>query len=112
MYSALKRDGKPLYEYARQGIELDRPARKVTIHALELLQFNGLEAEIFVECSKGTYIRTLAQVIGRPLGCGAHLNALRRARSEEHTSEHQSLMRISYAAFCLNTQKNTQQKPT
>src|SRR3546814_15052936 len=46
MYSALKRDGKPLYEYARQGIELDRPARKVTIHALELLQFNGLEAEI------------------------------------------------------------------
>src|SRR5690606_18921730 len=65
MYSALKRDGKPLYEYARQGIELDRPARKVTIHALELLQFNGLEAEISVECSKGTYIRTLAQDIGR-----------------------------------------------
>ncbi|NYT86576.1 tRNA pseudouridine(55) synthase TruB [Pollutimonas harenae] len=80
MYSALKRDGKPLYEYARQGIELERPARKVTIHALELLQFNGLEAEILVECSKGTYIRTLAQDIGRQLGCGGHLKALRRIR--------------------------------
>src|SRR5690606_28026020 len=80
MYSALKRDGKPLYEYARQGIELDRPARKVTIHALELLQFNGLEARISVECSKGTYIRTLAQDIGRQLGCGAHLIALQRTR--------------------------------
>lgn len=78
MYSALKRDGKPLYEYARQGIELDRPARKITIHKLELLSLDGLEAEIAVQCSKGTYIRTLAQDIGRRLGCGAHLKALRR----------------------------------
>ncbi|MDS1142117.1 tRNA pseudouridine(55) synthase TruB [Pusillimonas sp. SM2304] len=80
MYSALKRDGKPLYEYARQGIELDRPARQVTIHELELLKFDGLEADILVHCSKGTYIRTLAQDIGRQLGCGAHLKALRRTR--------------------------------
>ncbi|MGB6105020.1 MAG: tRNA pseudouridine(55) synthase TruB [Pusillimonas sp.] len=80
MYSALKRDGKPLYEYARQGIELDRPARQVTIHELELLAFDGFEAEISVQCSKGTYIRTLAQDIGRQLGCGAHLKALRRTR--------------------------------
>ena len=78
MYSALKRDGKPLYEYARQGIELDRPPRPVTIYKLELLSLDGLEAEIAVQCSKGTYIRTLAQDIGRQLGCGAHLNALRR----------------------------------
>ena len=78
MYSALKRDGRPLYEYARQGIELDRPARAVTIHKLELLSFTGLEAQIMVQCSKGTYIRTLAQDIGRQLGCGAHLTALRR----------------------------------
>jgi tRNA pseudouridine55 synthase len=78
MYSALKRDGKPLYEYARQGIELDRPPRPITIHKLELLSLSGLEAEIAVECSKGTYIRTLAQDIGRQLGCGAHLKALRR----------------------------------
>jgi tRNA pseudouridine55 synthase len=78
MYSALKRDGKPLYEYARQGIELDRPPRAVTIYKLELLSFTGLEAQIVVQCSKGTYIRTLAQDIGRQLGCGAHLTALRR----------------------------------
>lgn len=78
MYSALKRDGKPLYEYARQGIELERPPRPVTIRSLELLECSGLEAVISVECSKGTYIRTLAEDIGRSLGCGAHLIALRR----------------------------------
>jgi tRNA pseudouridine55 synthase len=78
MYSALKRDGKPLYEYARQGIELDRPPRQVTIHSIEVSSFEPLEAVIAVQCSKGTYIRTLAQDIGRLLGCGAHLKALRR----------------------------------
>lgn len=80
MYSALKRDGKPLYEYARQGIELERPARQVTIHQLEIESFTGQEAQILVRCSKGTYIRTLAQDIGRQLGCGAHLVALRRTQ--------------------------------
>lgn len=80
MYSALKRDGKPLYEYARQGIELERPPRRVTIHRLELLDFDGRQARLLVDCSKGTYIRTLAQDIGRRLGCGAHLIALRRTR--------------------------------
>lgn len=80
MYSALKRDGKPLYEYARQGIELERPPRRVTIHELELLDFDGMTARLLVDCSKGTYIRTLAQDIGRRLGCGAHLHALRRTR--------------------------------
>jgi tRNA pseudouridine55 synthase len=80
MYSALKRDGKPLYEYARKGIELDRPARQVRIHELVLLQCNGDKAVIEVHCSKGTYIRTLAQDIGRALGCFAHLTALRRTR--------------------------------
>ncbi|MDM9561804.1 MULTISPECIES: tRNA pseudouridine(55) synthase TruB [Bordetella] len=78
MYSALKRDGKPLYEYARQGIELERPARQVTIHRIDLLSLSGTQAEIDVACSKGTYIRTLAQDIGRVLGCHAHLAALRR----------------------------------
>ncbi|MFA7668874.1 MAG: tRNA pseudouridine(55) synthase TruB [Burkholderiaceae bacterium] len=80
MYSALKRDGKPLYEYARQGIELERPPRRVTIHRLELLDFDGMQARVLVDCSKGTYIRTLAQDIGRRLGCHAHLTALRRTR--------------------------------
>ncbi len=78
MYSALKRDGKPLYEYARQGIELERPPRQVTIHRIDLLSLSGTRAEIDVACSKGTYIRTLAQDIGRALGCYAHLAALRR----------------------------------
>ncbi|OZI17654.1 tRNA pseudouridine(55) synthase TruB [Bordetella genomosp. 7] len=78
MYSALKRDGKPLYEYARQGIELERPPRQVTLYRIELVQLCGNSAEIDVACSKGTYIRTLAQDIGRALGCYAHLSALRR----------------------------------
>ncbi len=80
MYSALKRDGKPLYEYARQGIELERPARRVNIHRLELVEFDGMQARLLVDCSKGTYIRTLAQDIGRKLGGFAHLVALRRTR--------------------------------
>lgn len=80
MYSALKRDGKPLYEYARQGIELEREARCITIHRLELVSFTGDEAVIDVDCSKGTYVRTLAADIGERLGCGAHLSALRRTR--------------------------------
>lgn len=78
MYSALKRDGKPLYEYARKGIELEREPRQVIIHRLQLLSFEGMQATLEVQCSKGTYIRTLAQDIGRVLGCGAHLVALRR----------------------------------
>ncbi|MER1967020.1 tRNA pseudouridine(55) synthase TruB [Castellaniella sp. GW247-6E4] len=80
MISALKRDGKPLYEYARQGIELERPARRVTIHALDLLSCDPRQALVQVDCSKGTYIRTLAQDIGRALGCYAHLAVLRRTR--------------------------------
>ena len=80
MYSALKRDGKPLYEYARQGIELERPPRDVVIHQLELMAFTPTELRIFVQCSKGTYIRTIAQDIGRALGCYAHLTALRRTQ--------------------------------
>lgn len=78
MYSALKRDGKPLYEYARAGIEVERAPRKVRIHALKLLDSGAERFRIRVECSKGTYIRTLAIDIGRVLGCGAHLSALRR----------------------------------
>lgn len=81
MHSALKRDGKPLYEYARAGIELERAARRVTIFAINLLGFDGVSRfDIEVSCSKGTYIRTLAADIGAALGCGAHLVALRRTR--------------------------------
>lgn len=80
MYSALKRDGKPLYEYARAGIELERAPRRITIYRLNVLQAGPREARLEVHCSKGTYIRTLAQDIGRALGCYAHLTALRRTQ--------------------------------
>ena len=81
MYSALKRDGKPLYEYARAGIEVERAARSVTIHSLELMAQQGSDVVFRAACSKGTYIRTLAEDIGRELGCGAHLIALRREQT-------------------------------
>lgn len=78
MYSALKRDGKPLYEYAREGIILEREARPVTIHLLEFVKYEAPFLTLNVRCSKGTYIRVLGEDIGHALGCGAHLNALRR----------------------------------
>ena len=78
MHSALKRDGKPLYEYARAGLTLEREARRVTIHALELLDYQAPHLTLRVQCSKGTYIRVLGEDIGNALGCGAHLRALRR----------------------------------
>lgn len=78
MYSALKRDGKPLYEYARAGITLERAARPVTIHLLEFIAFETPMLTLRVRCSKGTYIRVLGEEIGAALGCGGHLNALRR----------------------------------
>lgn len=80
MYSALKRDGKALYEYAREGITLERAARPVTIHALELIDYVAPMLRIRVTCSKGTYVRVLGEDIGAALGCGAHLNALRRTQ--------------------------------
>jgi len=80
MYSALKRDGKPLYEYARAGITLEREARLVTIHELEFIAYDAPFLTLSVTCSKGTYIRVLGEDIGQALGCGAHLNALRRTR--------------------------------
>ncbi|MBW8458859.1 MAG: tRNA pseudouridine(55) synthase TruB [Thiobacillus sp.] len=78
MHSALKHQGRPLYEYARAGIEIDRPPRKVTIRALELVECDSPRVVLDVQCSAGTYIRTLAQDIGAVLGCGAHLTALTR----------------------------------
>lgn len=88
MYSALKRDGKALYEYARQGIEVERKARGVTIQRIRLLSREGDVFSIAVDCSKGTYIRTLAEDIGKALGCGAHLAGLRRTRIGAYTLSH------------------------
>lgn len=80
MHSALKRDGVPLYELARQGIEVERAPRRITIHALTLSNWAGDRFDLDVDCSKGTYIRTLAADLGAALGCGAHLAVLRRTR--------------------------------
>jgi tRNA pseudouridine55 synthase len=78
MHSALKRDGRPLYEYARQGIELAREARPVTVHSIDLLTLDGDTLTLRVHCGKGFYVRVLAEDIGIALGCGAHLSGLRR----------------------------------
>ena len=81
MHSALKVDGQPLYKLAHQGQVIERKARSVHIFDIEVLRFEYDEIDIRVECSKGTYIRTLAEDIGEQLGCGAHLSALRRITS-------------------------------
>jgi len=78
MYSAVKHKGERLYKLARQGVEVEREARKVDIHSLELRDFSLPVFEIDVHCSKGTYVRTLVEDIGEQLGCGAHVTALRR----------------------------------
>jgi tRNA pseudouridine55 synthase len=80
MYSALKHGGKPLYEYARAGIEIERAPRPVSITELSLLAFQKDHFILRIVCSKGTYVRSLAMDIGEALGCGAHLDALRRVR--------------------------------
>lgn len=78
VYSAIKKDGQPLYKLARQGIEVDVPTRQVTIYALELLAHDAPLVDLRVTCSAGTYIRSLAHDLGQALGCGAHLTGLRR----------------------------------
>lgn len=82
MYSALKHNGQPLYKLARQGIEIERKSRDVIIHELNLIEYQADSISLDVLCSKGTYIRTLAQDIGEKLGCGAHLSQLRRTQVE------------------------------
>lgn len=78
MYSAIKKDGKPLYELARQGIEVDRPARPVTVYALDWERLDGDRIAVDLHCSSGFYVRSLAHDLGAELGCGAHVEALAR----------------------------------
>lgn len=78
MYSALKFQGKALYHYARAGVEIERSPREVTIYSLKLESFDGTRLRVTVKCSKGTYIRVLAEDIGQALGCGAFMSELRR----------------------------------
>ncbi|GGX85356.1 tRNA pseudouridine synthase B [Litchfieldella qijiaojingensis] len=81
MYSALKHQGRPLYELARQGKTIERAVRRVKVYDTRLLSHDDASFEFEVSCSKGTYIRTLAEDIGRELGCGAHITALRRLKT-------------------------------
>ncbi len=84
MFSAIKKDGQPLYKLARQGLEVERKSRSVVIKQLQLRAFRGgekPEVDIYLECSKGTYVRSLAEDLGRVLGCGAFVSALRRTRA-------------------------------
>ncbi|MBL8250440.1 MAG: tRNA pseudouridine(55) synthase TruB [Candidatus Competibacter sp.] len=84
MYSAVKRDGQPLYKLARKGIEIERAPREVTVRSLRLLRQEGEELECELHCSKGTYVRTLAVDLGEVLGCGAHVSVLRRTAVEPY----------------------------
>ena len=87
MYSALKHQGKRLYQLAREGRQVERKSRQVTIYHLELLSCSADSLSFEVSCSKGTYIRTLAEDIGAILGCGAHLTALRRSAVDSFTEQ-------------------------
>lgn len=88
MYSALKRDGKPLYEYARAGVELERAPRDIVIHQIRWTDIAWPQATLEVTCSKGTYVRVLAEDLGNALGCGAHLVGLRRTEVGHLSLEH------------------------
>jgi|APFre7841882724_1041349.scaffolds.fasta_scaffold37584_3 tRNA pseudouridine55 synthase len=81
MFSAIKHQGQPLYKLARRGIEVERKSRPVTVFSIELTAFEGDEFELEIHCSKGTYVRTIAEELGEELGCGAHVCALRRRKA-------------------------------
>lgn len=87
MYSALKHQGKPLYEYARQGIEVEREARPITVYELQFIRWEGDELELEIHCSKGTYIRTIIDDLGEKLQCGAHVIFLRRLEVADYPKE-------------------------
>ncbi len=87
MFSALKHNGKPLYEYARQGITVEREARPITIFELNFIEYNAPYLALEVHCSKGTYIRTLVDDLGEVLGCGAHVTMLRRTAVADYPTE-------------------------
>ena len=87
MFSALKHQGKPLYFYARQGIEIEREARDITIFSLEVHRFADDEVDMTVHCSKGTYIRSLVDDLGQLLGCGAYVSKLHRSKVTDYPSD-------------------------
>ena len=101
MYSALKVNGKKLCDLARQGIEIERTAREITIFSIEVSNFNGVTATLEVSCSKGTYIRTLCHDIGQKLGCGAAMQSLIRTKSGKFDIKDS----VSFEEFEISPQK-------
>ena len=87
MYSALKYQGQPLYKYARQGIDVPRKSRNITVFSIELIRFENNEVDLEIHCSKGTYIRTIVDDLGELLSCGAHVTALRRTQVANYPYE-------------------------
>lgn len=87
MFSALKHKGQRLYKLAHQGLEVDREPREITIHSLDLLDYRDDELELDILCTKGTYVRTLAEDVGKDLGCGAHVKTLRRIGAGPYSDE-------------------------
>lgn len=106
MYSALKHQGRPLYEYARQGITIERVPRPISIFELKFIRYEGNELELEIHCSKGTYIRTIIDDLGEQLGCGAHVIMLRRLQVSTYPLERMisldELYRISDQALESN----------
>lgn len=106
MYSAIKQNGKKLYELARRGIEVERKSRKITINSIDILKIDGERVSIEVSCSKGTYIRTLCEDIGMKLGVGAYMNTLRRTKTgpfnieESHTVDELRMLKEEEKLEC------------
>ncbi len=99
MFSALKHQGKPLYEYAREGIEVEREARPITVYELNLLEFAGDKLVLDIHCSKGTYIRTIIDDLGELLGCGAHVTQLHRSQVARYPAERMLTLEQLQAIF-------------
>ncbi len=106
MFSALKYEGRPLYYYARQGIEVPRKSREISIRSIRLMSFSGDQLSLEVTCSKGTYIRTLIDDMGQFLGCGAHVSALRRTWIEGVAAPMHSFEELAAAAAQCDPDNN------
>lgn len=109
MYSALKHHGKPLYEYARQGIEIEREARSITVYELQFIRWEGNELELEIHCSKGTYIRTIIDDLGEKLQCGAHVIFLRRLEVADYPKER--MVTLDQLSMMIDNAQTAQEDP-